>query len=341
MATTTTKAGITRLRTAQANAEATANEGFDKLDCFATRLTVKNRTTAAPPGSPVEGDLYLVATGPSGDWTGHAGHIAAYLSGWKFFVPKEGLELYVEDEDLTIEYDGTDWLLSGSSDLARTVQLVKTDFPNLYFGTPFNNAQNGAGAGHTIPAPTADRPGGVSLDTGTTTTGVAAAYLPTTIAAAGNGCVLFGGGKWTMEWVVEIATLSTVGEEYTFRCGFRDATEATSTDACVDGAYFEYDRLSSVNWRMVTASNSTRTKTNTSTAVATGKTKLKIVVNAAGTSVDFYVNDTLVGTVATNVPSGAGRDTGVVAIINKSAGTTSRSVILDACDARCRLTNKR
>lgn len=44
---------------------------------------------AAPPGSPTNGDCYIVGTG-SGDWTGHDDELAVYRDAWQFYAPKEG-----------------------------------------------------------------------------------------------------------------------------------------------------------------------------------------------------------------------------------------------------------
>lgn len=52
---------------------------------------VLNSTLATPPGSPAEGDVYLVAASPTGAWTGWAGRFAIRLeSAWTSAVPKGG-----------------------------------------------------------------------------------------------------------------------------------------------------------------------------------------------------------------------------------------------------------
>jgi len=49
---------------------------------------------ARPPLAPSEAQCWLVGAGPSGDWAGHAGEIAARLNGaWWFIVPRDGLRL--------------------------------------------------------------------------------------------------------------------------------------------------------------------------------------------------------------------------------------------------------
>jgi hypothetical protein len=165
--------------------------------------------------------------------------------------------------------------------------------------------------------------GVITIETGTTTTGNAG------IDRSGLG-VVFGYSAWFMEWRVQLNTLSTAAQEYAFRVGFID--NFTGGDA-TDGVYFEYARGSSVNWRICTSNNSTQTKTNTSVAVAAGSTgawvKLGIQINAAGTSVNYYINGVNVGNITTNIPTGAARQTLIGAMIAKSAGTTNRIAYLD------------
>ena len=59
---------------------------------------VKSRTTATPPGSPAEGDTYIVAPSATGAWSGKDKSFACWLSGaWSFMTPAEGWLAYVRD----------------------------------------------------------------------------------------------------------------------------------------------------------------------------------------------------------------------------------------------------
>jgi Protein of unknown function (DUF2793) len=80
-------------------------------------LSVINRTTTAPPGSPANGDAYIVATGGSGAWAGHDKSIAVWttdnpaaLSGeWEFYVPKAGWIAFSVLDAGFYSYSGTAW----------------------------------------------------------------------------------------------------------------------------------------------------------------------------------------------------------------------------------------
>lgn len=75
------------------------------------QLRVKSRVTALP-GSPVNGDIYIV---PSG---GDANKVAVRDNGaWAYYAPVEGLFGYVEDEDVFVWWNGTAWVRHGNYDL--------------------------------------------------------------------------------------------------------------------------------------------------------------------------------------------------------------------------------
>jgi len=144
----------------------------------------------------------------------------------------------------------------------------------------------------------------------------------------------FGGGTWTYETYICVDTLSNATERFRFITGFGDlATQAAENN----GAFFTYDEgatsngtAASPNWQCITANNGSRTQTTTSVAVTTNWVKLKIIVNAAATSVTFYVDNSLVATHVLNIPTfAAGRRFKVKQSIVKNAGTTNRIVNCD------------
>lgn len=106
---TTVQFAIQLLVEGQSSAEFTANEALQVLDALA-QLGVKDRDLATPPGSPAEGDRYLIATSPTGAWSGHAGKIAVFLNGaWTILTPREGWSTWVDDENIRLSYDGSAW----------------------------------------------------------------------------------------------------------------------------------------------------------------------------------------------------------------------------------------
>ena len=97
------------LAAAQAQKHVTHNEALASLDAL-VHLAVKERNRTTPPGSPAEGDRYLVGAGATGAFAGHDGEIALFDLGlWRFFTPGPGWRVYVEAEDRIVVFDGSQW----------------------------------------------------------------------------------------------------------------------------------------------------------------------------------------------------------------------------------------
>jgi hypothetical protein len=187
-------------------------------------------------------------------------------------------------------------------------------------GTGANTTQHAASFGQS-------EPGAVVLQTGSTATGRNA-------LTSGLNIMQLGGGEVVLETYVYIAAASTLSQRYQLVVGFLDTATAANQ---VDAVAFVYDEggvstgsTATANWQAVTASNSTRTwnaGASGSTAVATTTGyKLKIVINAAGTQADFYVDGNLRYTHTTNIPTASDRDTGFGYLLIKSVGTTNAVV---------------
>lgn len=160
--------------------------------------------------------------------------------------------------------------------------------------------------------------GVLGLDAGTTTTGRAAVSL---------GFVDFfcGVGQIDFYYKVKFPTLADGTESYQCQWGMGD--NAGSGDQ-TDGIYFQYDNTSGF-LVIKSSNNSTRTTTTTSFTMDTNWNIYRISSNAAGTSVDFYVNGTNYGTIATNLPATGARSCGPLVKMEKTAGTTSRLLDID------------
>jgi hypothetical protein len=108
--TDTANLGLPLIEGAQAQKHVTHNEALRILDTL-VQLAVADRDLATPPGSPAEGQRWLVAASPTGAWTGHATHIAFWQDGaWQFSVPKVGWLVYVADEGALIAWTGSVWV---------------------------------------------------------------------------------------------------------------------------------------------------------------------------------------------------------------------------------------
>ncbi|MBA7610509.1 hypothetical protein ES703_17717 [subsurface metagenome] len=69
-----------------------------------------------PPGSPTTGDRYLVIATATGDWVGHEDDIAEWDgSVWDFTAPGIGFAVWIEDVGRQKNYNGTVWVLFGTT----------------------------------------------------------------------------------------------------------------------------------------------------------------------------------------------------------------------------------
>ncbi|MCB1487028.1 MAG: DUF2793 domain-containing protein [Bauldia sp.] len=105
--------GLPYLAAAQAQKHVTHNEALRKLDAL-VQIGVADTTVTDPPGSPAEGDRYIVAATATGDWTGHENDIAAFTDGvWAFFTPSAGWLAFDAAGGALLLFDGSDWLAVG------------------------------------------------------------------------------------------------------------------------------------------------------------------------------------------------------------------------------------
>ncbi len=93
----------------QAQKHVTHNEALRILDAL-VMLAVKDRDLSEPPGSPAEGDRYLVNPTGSGGFADRDNQVAHYRDGaWSFHAPQAGWLCYVEDEDAVVVFSDGVW----------------------------------------------------------------------------------------------------------------------------------------------------------------------------------------------------------------------------------------
>jgi hypothetical protein len=97
------------------------NDAVRKLDVLVAGKVI-SRTTDAQPGSPTEGDAYIITGSATGtDWTTFSQHDLAYYSGgaWVAWTPTGFYNVMVGDESyLTIYWNGSAWVGIPSYDLS-------------------------------------------------------------------------------------------------------------------------------------------------------------------------------------------------------------------------------
>lgn len=98
--------------------------GADWQESVLDRLTT-------PPGSPNDGDRYIIIATATGDWAGKENQIAEYDGtglAWVYGIPNEGWTTRVESENLIYTFDGSAWgNIGGAVDHNQLVNLTSGD----------------------------------------------------------------------------------------------------------------------------------------------------------------------------------------------------------------------
>lgn len=267
------------------------------------------------------------ATGPAGttSWAGITDKPST-------FTPSAHSHAISEVTGLQSALDGKDTIYDPANGFE-----IHNDFftASTLFG--LTNTVSGTGATVTAVSSQAGRCGILNLTTGTTTTGRAA------LSSSGTA-IRLDGGVGVFQASININTLSNATERYQLVIGYLDTVTAA---AQVDGCFVFYDEsgttnggTASANWQYCASANSVRTTNASSVAVATGWVTVKVVVNSS-TSAEFFINGVSLGTITTNIPNGASRDTGFGILIIKSAGTTARTIDCDYINVKHTFTSPR
>lgn len=121
-ATNSPHLGFNLLSLSQSSKEVTANAAFVTLDAI-LNTAAKNQTTAAPPGSPADGDVYIIAPSATGAWLGKDGQVAYYNAGagWGYVTPNTGLTLWDAASAALYTYVAGTWT---KSSLIPTAGLI-------------------------------------------------------------------------------------------------------------------------------------------------------------------------------------------------------------------------
>lgn len=205
-------------------------------------------------------------------------------AGSGFIYPKSDKRWYTKDSD------GVEREIAEERDYTRW--FMDEEFTNG--GTSFGTVGNqgwGVGAAVSIQAPAASHPGIVRLPTTSTINNT------NWIATGGNTQPqIVANEVEEYAWILRVPTVTSI----IVRLGLA-ADAAASTP---DGAFFDFTVASSANWRTITRQGGTAT-TNTSSVAVTANNWYQLrAKRLSGGNWEFYINETLVFTHSTNLPTG-------------------------------------
>ena len=192
------------------SADIPANNNVQRLDATLNAY-VKSASTAAQPGSPANGDTYILPASPTGaQWAGEAtGTIAYYNAVWYFFTPYSGQRARVEDTGEDIRYNAGAWGYESATITAASAAINSTETVLASLSLPASSIK----AGHSYRI----RASGVCTSTvanasnfrvriGTTTlTGAIAAVVTPTAAVSGTNI------PFSVDLIVTVRTIGASG----------------------------------------------------------------------------------------------------------------------------------
>lgn len=178
------------------------------------------------------------------------------------------------------------------------------------------------------------RPGQIICGTGTTTSGLASISL----YSGGVGNLVGVGVTSVIMNILTDSALSDGTNTYTIFAGLGNTTDGTTF---TNGIFVSYTHgVNSGKWLGTCRASSTSSTLDLGTAVATDTWyTLRMDINAAASSVTFYVNGSSIGSINTNIPSSASG--APIFGIKKSAGTTDRFAYIDFFYLNTALTSTR
>lgn len=313
------------IASAQVDSNLVHNDALAILDAI-VQLRFTDRNISTPPGSPVAGSCYLIGTSATGAWSGHDGDIAFYNGGWIFFEPVAGLRGLIADEGYSTVFDGTYWH-------DEPMQMSYKDFYRADEGLSATTTEDGVarftnGTGATSASIEPDstyglnRIGLIGIQTGTTTTG-RSGY------GGANPRFYLGQGEVEFETDIYIPTLSDGTNTFTIAISLADNNTTVQPSNSV-GAYYTHGTNGGA-WYLGSSDNGSAGTTNGSGSAVSAGTwyRVKIVVNAAASSFEVFINGTSIGTRSANIPTASGRALDCMIGIFKSAGTSDRTLVYD------------
>lgn len=132
----TPKLSMPEISASQASKYLTHNQALRDMDAL-VQATVIDKDLTAPPGSPSDGDTYIVAATATGAWAGQEDTIAYYeSSAWSFHTPSEGWRVWVQDENEPYVF------VSTSVGWGKETETLAADFADLN-DTPGNYTGDG------------------------------------------------------------------------------------------------------------------------------------------------------------------------------------------------------
>jgi hypothetical protein len=236
---------------------------------------------------------------------------------------------------LTIEYDGTSSRVRVVSTMFNAAVLGFGNLRGHYYYASAASAtagdwgdfafnQSGTGAALGTAASTATQAGGWQLAAGTTTTGACAIFFAKNLLNP----AFFGAAHLIVSFYIRIPTLSDGTQTFTTSVGLVPTPSSAALDVNNSVVVKYSSGLNSGKFLAVSRDNAgaeTTADTGITVAADTGYV-VTVCIDKARSEARYYIDGVFVARITANIPASAA--TGQRAVIVKSAGTTSRTLVV-------------
>lgn len=273
------------------------------------QAAVISKTLTAPPGSPANGDAYIVGASATGAWATHDKAIAIWTTDnpatpaglWEFYGPTIGFSAFNAADSKLYVYDGSTWnaVGAGGGGTAFQNQQMRNIIYGYKNGDPFGlgNYTGPRGSGDTVQA-TAGTLGGAS--------GTSAHGAGTTLVTSGTGAgaSIAGDAIYRTGRSIKLLGKLWLSRTTDTRFVFGLASGVNDSDSPFDfTAFFRYSTIASdTNFQCVTGDGTSVTVTDSGIPADTNEHTFAIIFDDVTPNVQFYIDGTLVATNTTNLP---------------------------------------
>lgn len=103
-------------------------------------LKITNQTTNTPPGTPADGDAYIIGGTPTGVWAGNAKNIAIFeTSAWVIYTAQAGYLVFDQSLNQAVLFNAGIWnsLVSGISNVATAISTTASGVLSRTNASPY------------------------------------------------------------------------------------------------------------------------------------------------------------------------------------------------------------
>lgn len=114
---------------------------------------------------------------------------------------------------------------------------------------------------------------------------------------------ILGGGRLVIGFIAQLGQISSSGQNMSPQIGIMDGFGGQVNGNPSNGLYFQYIYSVSPNWQCINSNAGTKSTTTTTIAADTNWHHFVIDINAAASSVNYWIDNTIVATITADIPT--------------------------------------